>query len=87
MKCPTCGRRPSERRGMVPIVDPDNLAHEAELFVDCPDPIHDLADQAPALLEALEELVVWVSLCEANVEEYPGWAGARAAILAAKGGE
>ena len=59
MKCPTCGRRPSERNrfdGNGP---------------DCPDPIHDLADEAPALKPRVEELegdwshlLGYLALCE-----------------------
>ena len=39
--CPTCGRRPSER-------------HSAKWRVTCRDPIHDLADRAEAMRDALE---------------------------------
>lgn len=50
--CPTCGRRPSERRRTLwgtsnPLGDPI-----AEF---CCDPIHDLADQGPALMAERDE--------------------------------
>ncbi len=48
--CPTCGRRPSERKMMV------TLPVLAE--VSCDDSIHDLADRCAAMRDALEECVV-----------------------------
>ena len=83
MKCQTCGRPPSERH---PDYDDGPMAT-------CTDPIHDLADQAPALLEALENMLVWHDLVQGLTKESLGFPipsplgidKARAAILAAKG--
>lgn len=44
-KCPTCGRRPSERIGIHALIIADG----------CTDPIHDLADQGPALKAECDE--------------------------------
>lgn len=52
--CPTCGRRLSERHV--------HWDKRCDRFDSCPDPCHDLADEAPALLEALEALVARVDL-------------------------
>lgn len=46
-KCPTCGRRPSEREGPMHDVLETGL---------CPDPIHDAADLGPAAVALLWEL-------------------------------
>lgn len=52
--CPTCGRRPSERYGVhVLLVRVDFSS--AFRGNGCPDPIHDLADQGPALKAERDE--------------------------------
>ena len=86
--CETCGRRPSERVG-----------DESEYIVDCPNACRDLADHAPPLLEALEKIAAAraapvdtghpaATLLVVAKDEYDHLRdAARAAILAAKGGE
>jgi len=54
MKCPTCRRRPSERVAQIPPLG------SRLVVTNCLDPIHGLADHAPALLEALEEALSWL---------------------------
>lgn len=52
--CPTCNRRPSERFGVhVLLIRVD--FHSAFRGNGCPDPIHDLADQGPALKAERDE--------------------------------
>lgn len=46
-KCPTCGRRPSEREGPMHDVLETGL---------CPDPIHDAADRGPDAVALLRRL-------------------------------
>lgn len=52
-KCPSCGRRPSERTSSDPY-DPYTAAM-VSTGTDCSDPIHDAADLGPALADALRE--------------------------------
>lgn len=59
MTCPTCGRRPSERIGVVVEEQGDD-----EVFLGsdaCPDPCHDAADEAPERIAELEEN--WSHVC------------------------
>lgn len=51
MKCPTCGRRPSERH-----VSARKWPLGTPLPGSCPNPLHDLADKAPALEARVREL-------------------------------
>lgn len=51
MSCSTCGRRPSEADKFITVEDYGGVDFETER---CPDPIHDLADEAPALKESLD---------------------------------
>lgn len=54
-RCPTCQRKPSERIGDVEAVCGDcNGPRPSE---PCDDPVHGMADAAPALYEALREVV------------------------------
>lgn len=50
MKCPTCGRKPSERHGH----DLRMAQRGATRAHSCPDVIHDLADAAPEMRDALK---------------------------------
>lgn len=66
--CPECGRRPSERHAS----SDDPVRHIAlgGVSVDCcPGPTHDVADAAPALLEALEAEEECAA-CSGPVEKY-----------------
>jgi len=49
-KCPTCGRRPSERHGGI-------LAAKQEVPFDCPDPIHARADACEDMAALLRRFV------------------------------
>jgi hypothetical protein len=68
--CPLCGRRASERIGVVP---PSPFLRE------CLDPLHDAGDWGPALLEACKELREQLSIAAHFVDvvsPYPmplGW--------------
>ena len=53
-KCPTCGRRPSERYGVHVLLVRVDFS-PAFRGNGCPDPIHDLADQGPALKAERDE--------------------------------
>ena len=64
--CPTCRRRPSERHHR-PDMRPPSPS--------CPDPIHDLADAAPEMRDALKWVLNHPSLLGA-----PGMAQARAVL-------
>lgn len=62
VKCPTCGRRPSERHGPKPIPrEFQGTVLLAGYTWGCQDPLHDLADRAPSLRrDALEEALTAV---------------------------
>ena len=51
VKCPTCGRRPSERMSTEGFVSRGGAAHS---LPSCPDPIHDLADRLVARIETVQ---------------------------------
>lgn len=84
--CPTCGQRPSER-GQILRRGPDGQ------ITLCGDPIHDLADRAPEMAEALATLVDQVERSNAvddhghKLANLKALADARAALAAAHGEE
>lgn len=55
VKCPICGRRGSERHASS-IEWQDRIECGENIVETCPDPIHDLADEAPALKAEVEHL-------------------------------
>lgn len=69
--CPTCRRRPSERQAP--------YQKRSSLDAECPDHIHDVADEGPELLEALEQ----IDLIESGLMEGTSRAVARTAIAKA----
>ena len=55
MKCPTCKGRPSERLSLV--AEYEEYQDVRRYLSHCDDPIHDLADAAVVMLEALKDSV------------------------------
>ena len=51
--CPTCGRRPSERKGWAS--RPGYKSKHVRVLAECLHPCHDIADYGLVLLEALRE--------------------------------
>ncbi len=80
MKCPTCGRRGSERvapREQRRVIQGVAFEHY------CHDQFHDAADAAPQLVEALRQALPWLeNRCSEEIVER-----ARAALDAVKGEE
>lgn len=62
-KCPTCGRRPSERIGIHALIIADG----------CTDPIHDLADQGPAAVALLRDVVFEMAELRHRHRVLPPW--------------
>lgn len=73
-KCPTCGRRPSERTD---IVLAGETARKCVVTPLCADPIHDAADLGPAAVALLREWsaegesMAWVRRVDALLASLP----------------
>ncbi len=98
MSCPTCGRRPSERTSISGLSQSFETRCAERVPERCENSLHDLADQAPALLKALDDIAGGKNMhypdsaldSQAAMSSFMWTASqelARAAILAAKGGE
>lgn len=86
--CPTCGRRPSERHGAaftVPSVEVGekllSVVHRYLPGGSCDDPIHDLADAGPELVERLKSLL---EAAQGAADLEGSWLGMRVDIFETK---